>query len=143
MSADVAIVSVFTYILPVLLQFLLYYANLNNSTWYIYHLRCFNDRNGVKIFIYSHIFAFRIVGFCQFLGALKCPIYNSDKGIQKKICWNSTTSIICQLSFSLYHSTSHTVTSGKTSSYRKKILQNIKMVLLCRTEYYKTCTVQE
>ena len=36
MSADVAIVSVFTYILPVFLQFLLYYADLNNPTWYIY-----------------------------------------------------------------------------------------------------------
>ena len=54
----------FTYILPVFLPFLLYYADLNNSTWYIYQLRCFNDINDVKIFIYSHIFAFRIVNLC-------------------------------------------------------------------------------
>ena len=54
----------FTYILPVFLQFLLYYADLNNSTWNIYQLRCFNDINDVIIAIYSYIFAFRVVGLC-------------------------------------------------------------------------------
>ena len=52
----------FTYILSVFLQFLLYYADLNNSTWYICQLRCFNDINDVIIDIYSHLFAFRVVG---------------------------------------------------------------------------------
>ena len=64
MTAGDAIVGVFTYMLPVFLQFLLYYADLNNSTWYIYQLRCFNDRNDVKIFIYIYLFDFRIVGLC-------------------------------------------------------------------------------
>ena len=54
----------FTYILSVFLKFLLYYVDLNNPTWYIYQLRCFNDINDVKIFIYSHLFAFRIVVLC-------------------------------------------------------------------------------
>ena len=52
----------FTYILPVFVQFILYYANLNNPTWYIYPLRCFNDSNDVIIAIYSHLFAFRVGG---------------------------------------------------------------------------------
>ena len=71
----------FTYILPVFLQFLLYYADLNNCTWCIYQLRCFNDINDVMISIYSHLFAFGVVTLCQFLGALQFHIYNYDKGI--------------------------------------------------------------
>ena len=59
----------FTYILPVFFQFLLYYADLNNSTCYIYQLRCFNDINDVIISIYSHLFEFMVVGLCYFWGA--------------------------------------------------------------------------
>ena len=54
----------FTYIYPVFLKFLLYYADLDNSTWYIYQLGCFNDINDVIIAHYIHMFAFRVVGLC-------------------------------------------------------------------------------
>ena len=47
---------IFIYILPVFLQFLLYYADQNNSTWYMYQLRCFNDINDVIIAIYTIYF---------------------------------------------------------------------------------------